>query len=66
MLYTIVLLVCLVGTQPPCQVHEEIAHELAPNPSAAFVQAQALVAQRLDAHPGYLVERWRPQRGREA
>jgi hypothetical protein len=65
MLYTIVLVVCLGGASDRCEVREQIAHDLAAHPSMAFVQAQGLVAQWLEEHPGYSVQRWslRPGRG---
>lgn len=64
MLYPILLLVCLAGTRPPCQPHEEIAHGLASARNAGVEQTHVLVGQQLDTHPGDRMERLR--RGREA
>ena len=66
MLYTLVMLVCLANDPRPCEVHEEMVGDLAMNPSAAFMQAQPLVARWVATHPGYEVQRWRLLPGRGA
>lgn len=66
MLYTLVLLVCMSGSSQNCEVREQVVQDLAPMPTTAFIQAQALVANWIDEHPGYEVKSWRMQRGRGA
>ena len=66
MVYTIVLIVCLVGGPQSCEEREQIAHGLAAHPSMAFIQAQTLVAQWLDEHPGLVVRRRSLKPGRGA
>ncbi|SMF82400.1 hypothetical protein SAMN06265365_14412 [Tistlia consotensis] len=66
MIYTLVLLVCVAGSSAPCQVHEEQANDLSASPSTAFVQAQTLVAQWLESHPGYEIQDWRLKPGKGA
>jgi hypothetical protein len=63
MLYTLVMLVCLTDT-PRCELREETVDGLAMHPGAAFVEAQPLVAQWAQMHPGYFVQRWRLLPGR--
>lgn len=66
MLYTLVMLVCLMDSLRPCEVHEQIVEGLGMHPGTAFVQAQPLVAQWMQAHPGYIVKGWRLRPGRGA
>jgi len=66
MLYTLVLLVCLTDVLRPCESREEIVEGLAMHPAVAFMQAQPLVAQWMQTHPGYAVRRWRLLPGRGA
>jgi len=49
-----------------CRVYEQPVTELSANPSTAFVQAQALVAQWMDKHPGFTLDTWRLEPGRGA
>ncbi len=59
MLYTLVMLVCLTDSHLPCEHREQVVGDLAMHPGVAFAQAQPLVAQWADTHPGYFVQRWR-------
>lgn len=64
MLYTLVMMVCLTAVPQTCEQREQIVDGLAMNPGAAFMQAQPLVAQWIETHPGYFVQRWRVLPGR--
>ena len=66
MVYTILLVVCLAGSARPCEVREQIVHDLSAHPAMAYVQAQARVAQWLEDHPRYVVQRWSVKPGRSA
>jgi hypothetical protein len=66
MLYSLIISVCMVGTPTDCRVYEQPVTELSANPSTAFIQAQALVAQWMDKHPGFKLARWRLEPGRGA
>lgn len=52
MLYTILITACLVSAPAECRTYEQPATELSAMPVTAYVQAQALVAQWLERHPG--------------
>ena len=58
MLYTLVMLVCLADAPQSCQTREQIVGDLAIHPGAAFMQAQPLIAQWIETHTGYVVQRW--------
>jgi hypothetical protein len=58
MLHTLTMLVCLASVPASCEVQEMVVEELSSHPSAAFVQAQALVASWVEQHPQYIVRRW--------
>ena len=49
-----------------CRSYEQPVTELSSNPSTAFIQAQSLVAQWLEKHPGFKLARWRLEPGRGA
>ena len=66
MLYALVISVCLIADPDNCRTYEQPVIELSANPSTAFVQAQALVAKWMDAHPGFKLVRWRLKPGRGA
>jgi hypothetical protein len=66
MLYTLVMLVCLVDAPRDCEPRELMVDGLAMNPGTAFVQAQPIVARWGDTHPGYFIQRWRLLLGRGA
>ncbi len=66
MIYTIFLTVCMIGSSHPCEVREQIAHDLSAHPGMAFVQAQSLIAQWAEDHPRYVVQRWNLKPGRGA
>jgi hypothetical protein len=66
MLYTLVLLICLSDAPVRCELLEERVENLGIHPGRAFLQAQALVAQWEQAHPGYVVRRWHMLPGRGA
>jgi hypothetical protein len=59
MLYTLIMVVCLSDAPQSCETREQIVGDMAVNPAVAFVQAQPLVAQWIETHPGYIVQRWR-------
>ena len=59
MLYTLVILACLTDAPRTCEVREQVIGDLAMHPAVAFMQAQPLVAQWMDTHPGLTVKRWR-------
>ena len=55
----------LSGIAPrPCELREQVVQDLGAHPGKAFLQAQALVAEWIAAHPGYVVQRWRLLPGR--
>jgi hypothetical protein len=64
MLYTLVMLVCLIDTPQPCEFQEEMVEGLATHPGVAFMQAQPFVAAWMRTHPRYVVQRWRLLPGR--
>ena len=66
MLYSLVISVCLISAPTDCRSYEQPVTELSSNPSTAFIQAQALVAQWLEKHPGFKLARWRLEPGRGA
>jgi hypothetical protein len=66
MLYSLVISVCMVSTPTDCRVYEQPVTELSANPSTAFIQAQTLVAQWMDKHPGFKLDTWRLEPGRGA
>jgi hypothetical protein len=66
MVYTLVILACLTGAPRPCESREQIVEGLAVHPASAFMQAQRLVAEWMETHPGYVVQRWRLLPGRGA
>lgn len=66
MLYSLVISVCMVSTPTDCRIYEQPVTELSANPSTAFIQAQSLVAQWMDKHPGFKLARWRLEPGRGA
>ena len=66
MLYTLVMLVCLADAPRDCELRELTVNDLAIHPVTAFMQAQPVVAQWVDTHPGYFVQRWRLLLGRGA
>jgi hypothetical protein len=61
MIYTLIMLVCLSDAPEACEVRE---HTVELNPGTAFMQAQPIVAQWLEKHPGHIVQRWRLLPGR--
>lgn|SRR5690554_3630063 len=63
MLYTIVFIACLTEFPQSCSAYEQPVHGFASHPAAAFVQAQGVLAQWLNAHPGYTLRRWKLQPG---
>ena len=63
MLYTLVILACLTDAPQTCEIREQVVGDLAMHPGTAFMQAQPLVAQWIDTHPGLTVERWRLRPG---
>ncbi|HEV2898143.1 MAG TPA: hypothetical protein VGX71_09965 [Pseudaminobacter sp.] len=66
MLYTLVMLVCLTDAPRVCEPRELIVGDLATHPGAAFMQAQPLVAEWIETHPGYVVRGWRLLLGRNS
>jgi hypothetical protein len=66
MLYALVISVCLIADPDDCRVYEQPVIELSANPSSAFVQEQALVAQWIDQHPNFKLVGWRLRPGRGA
>lgn len=66
MLYTLLITVCLAGAPADCRDYEQPVTELSANPSTAFIQAQTLVAQWMEKHPGFKLNRWRLAPGRGA
>ncbi|QIA22604.1 MAG: hypothetical protein EOS23_03005 [Mesorhizobium sp.] len=64
MLYTLVMMVCLTDVPQTCEQREQMVDGLAMNPGTAFMQVQPLVAQWIETHPGYFVQRWRVLPGR--
>jgi hypothetical protein len=56
----------MIGTPTDCRIYEQPVTELSANPSTAFIQAQTLVAQWLEKHPGLRLDRWRLAPGRGA
>ena len=66
MLYTLLITVCLAGAPADCRDYEQPVTELSANPSMAFIQAQTLVAQWMEKHPGFELDRWRLEPGRGA
>jgi hypothetical protein len=66
MLYALVIFVCLVAQPNDCRVYEQPVTDLSANPSAAFVQAQAIVAQWMEKYPGFKLTSWRLKPGRGA
>ena len=63
MLYTIVFIACLTEFPQSCSAYEQPVHGFASHPAAAFVQAQGVLAQWLNAHPDYTLRRWKLQPG---
>jgi hypothetical protein len=66
MLYSLVISVCMISTPTDCRSYEQPVTDLSSNPSIAFIQAQSLVAQWLEKHPGVKLARWRLEPGRGA
>jgi hypothetical protein len=66
MLYSLVITVCLAHAPLDCRIYEQPVTELSANPSTAFIQAQTLVAQWMDKHPSFKLNRWRLEPGRGA
>lgn len=66
MLYALVISACLIADPHDCRMYEQPATELSADPSLAFVQAQALVAQWTKQHPSFRLVRWRLEPGRGA
>lgn len=66
MLYSLLITVCIAATPTDCRVYEQPVTELSANPSTAFIQAQSLVAQWMEKHPGFKLDRWRLEPGRGA
>ena len=66
MLYSLIISVCMGAAPAECQVYEQPVTELSANPSTAYMQAQALVAEWMNKHPGLMVDRWRLEPGRGA
>lgn len=66
MLYSLIISVCMISTPTDCRSYEQPVTELSSNPATAFIQAQALVAQWMDRHPGFKLDRWRLEPGRGA
>jgi hypothetical protein len=64
MFYTLVILACLTSAPGACESRELIVSDLAIHPGTAFIQAQPLVAQWIETHPAYFVQRWRLLPGR--
>ncbi|HEY3144705.1 MAG TPA: hypothetical protein VGJ75_00070 [Dongiaceae bacterium] len=66
MLYALIISVCLIADPDDCRVYEQPVIELSANPSSAYVQGQALVAQWIDQHPKLKLVGWRLRPGRGA
>jgi hypothetical protein len=66
MLYTLVILACLTDAPQLCERREQIVEGLSMHPGTAFMRAQRLVAQWMEAHSGYVVQSWRLLPGRGA
>jgi len=56
----------MVSAPTDCRSYEQPVTELSSNPSTAFIQAQTLVAQWMEKHPGFRLARWRLEPGRGA
>ena len=66
MLYSLVISVCMISAPTDCRSYEQPVTDLSSNPSTAFIQAQGLVAQWLEKHPGFKLARWHLEPGRGA
>jgi hypothetical protein len=66
MIYSIIISVCALSVPGECRVYEQPVTELSPNPVMAFVQAQTLVAQWSEQHPGLAIRNWHLEPGRGA
>ena len=66
MIYSLMISVCMLSTPSECRSYEQPVTELSANPSIAFVQAQTLVAQWMEKHPGFKLAKWRLEPGRGA
>lgn len=66
MIYTAIIVACLVADPTDCRTYEQPLTELSANPGIAFVQAQAQVAQWFQMHRGFTFESFRLEPGRGA
>lgn len=66
MIYSLMISVCMLSAPSDCRSYEQPVTELSANPSMAFIQAQTLVAQWMEKHPGFRLSNWRLEPGRGA
>ena len=65
MTYSLLIIACLAASPGNCQRFEHPV-QLSANPSAAYVEAQALIVAWPATHGGLIVKWWRLEQGREA
>ena len=66
MVYSLIITICALSAPDKCQLYEQTVTELSPSPSMAFVEAQAILAQWMEQHPGFKLQRWRLKPGQGA
>jgi hypothetical protein len=66
MLYELVILVCLSVNPTNCTSHALQAQQLSANPSAAYREAMAIVAEWMESHPGLVLKGFDLKPGRGA
>ncbi|TXH36778.1 MAG: hypothetical protein E6Q98_09990 [Rhodospirillaceae bacterium] len=63
MLYSLIITICAINAPAHCQVYEQPMEHASATPNMAFVEAQGILAQWLEQHPGYKLQHWRLEPG---
>lgn len=66
MIYSLIITICSIAAPTDCRTYEQPASGLSANPSVAFVEAQAIVAEWMERHPGFELRAWYLEPGRGA
>jgi hypothetical protein len=66
MLYELTVIVCLAMNPTNCTTENLQAQQLSANPSAAYREAMAIVAEWMESHPGLVLKGFDLKPGRGA
>lgn len=63
MIFTIYITACLISNPTHCAHFETQARDLSTNPTIQYIQAQSIVANFMQWHPSYHLEKFRVLEG---